>query len=73
MSDGKITLTVRLIKSFEYRTFKNVILHDVDPTTMTCGQLKENVLQSNIIIVYIFNYSNIKILYNSRLILTFFY
>ncbi|ORX61011.1 cytoplasmic protein [Piromyces finnis] len=45
MSEKKITLTIRLIKSFEYRTFKNVILHDVDITTMTCGKLKEDIIQ----------------------------
>jgi len=50
MSEGKITITVRLIKSFEYRTFKNLILHDVDPTTMTCGQLKELAIQSKLIL-----------------------
>jgi len=28
--DEKATVTVRLIKSFEYRTIKNLILRDVD-------------------------------------------
>jgi len=48
MSEEKITITVRLIKSFEYRNFKNLILHDINPETMTCGQLKELALQSKI-------------------------
>ncbi|KAI9143352.1 hypothetical protein BKA69DRAFT_1061429 [Paraphysoderma sedebokerense] len=40
-SDDKIhTLTVRLIRSFEYRTFKNLILKEVDPN-LTIAKLKE--------------------------------
>ncbi|GAA5874706.1 hypothetical protein JCM16303_002959 [Sporobolomyces ruberrimus] len=34
-------LTVRIIKSFEYRTTKNLLLPHVDVTTMTVGQLKD--------------------------------
>lgn len=34
-------LTVRIIKSFEYRTTKNLILPHVDLTTMTVGALKD--------------------------------
>jgi len=34
-------LTVRIIKSFEYRTTKNLLLPHLDATTMTVGQLKE--------------------------------
>lgn len=34
-------LTIRVIKSFEYRTTKNVILHHVDLTSLTVGALKE--------------------------------
>ncbi|KAL8281112.1 hypothetical protein RQP46_006470 [Phenoliferia psychrophenolica] len=36
-------LTIRVIKSFEYRTTKNVILHHVDLTTLTVGELKDQV------------------------------
>ncbi|KAJ8456577.1 hypothetical protein ONZ51_g12040 [Trametes cubensis] len=35
------TLTVRVIKSFEYRTEKSLILHHVNLETTTVGQLKE--------------------------------
>ncbi|GAA5988978.1 hypothetical protein JCM5350_001736 [Sporobolomyces pararoseus] len=34
-------LTVRIIKSFEYRTTKNLLLPHIDATTMTVGQLKD--------------------------------
>ncbi|KAK9894730.1 hypothetical protein P389DRAFT_190990 [Cystobasidium minutum MCA 4210] len=37
-------LTVRLIKSFEYRTEKNMVLQHVNLVTTTVGQLKEMVL-----------------------------
>lgn len=36
-------LTIRVIKSFEFRTTKNMLLPHVDVTTMTVGQLKEEV------------------------------
>jgi len=35
------TLTLRIIKSFEYRTEKSLVLHDVDLETTTVGRLKE--------------------------------
>lgn len=35
------TLTVRVIKSFEFRTEKSVVLHDVNLETVTIGGLKE--------------------------------
>lgn len=34
-------LTIRIIKSFEYRTTKNLILAHTDLENMTVGQLKE--------------------------------
>lgn len=39
MTERKATLTVRLIKNFEYRTFRNIILHDLDLTTLTLNHL----------------------------------
>ncbi|KAJ1568553.1 hypothetical protein HK405_000639 [Cladochytrium tenue] len=39
------TLTVRLIRSFEYRTFKNVVLHGLDLPHLTPGDLKSLVQQ----------------------------
>lgn len=36
-------LTIRVIKSFEFRTTKNMLLPHVDVTTMTVGQLKDEV------------------------------
>ncbi|KAI5900031.1 uncharacterized protein SCHCODRAFT_02695293 [Schizophyllum commune H4-8] len=35
------TLTVRVIKSFEYRTEKSLVLHNVNLETTTVGRLKE--------------------------------
>jgi len=34
-------LTLRIIKSFEYRTEKSLVLHDVNLETSTVGRLKE--------------------------------
>lgn len=33
------TITVRLVRSFEYRTIKNHVLHDLDLTVLTAPQL----------------------------------
>lgn len=38
-------LTVRIIKSFEFRTTKNLILHHVNLEQMTVGELKELAIQ----------------------------
>ncbi|KAF9451231.1 hypothetical protein P691DRAFT_773327 [Macrolepiota fuliginosa MF-IS2] len=35
------TLTVRIIKSFEFRTEKSLVLHGINLETTTVGQLKE--------------------------------
>lgn len=35
------TITVRIIKSFRYRTEKSLVLHHIDLTTTTVGGLKE--------------------------------
>jgi len=35
------TLTLRIIKSFEFRTEKSLVLHGVNLETTTVGQLKE--------------------------------
>lgn len=35
------TLTIRIVKSFEYRTEKHLILHNINCETTTVGQLKE--------------------------------
>ncbi|KAF9931749.1 hypothetical protein FBU30_009673 [Linnemannia zychae] len=39
------TLTIRVIKSFEYRTTKNLILHNVDLTTTTVGLLRALIIE----------------------------
>ena len=39
------TLTVRVIKSFEFRTEKSLVLHHVNCETTTVGQLKDLVKQ----------------------------
>ncbi|KAI0075818.1 hypothetical protein K474DRAFT_1708710 [Panus rudis PR-1116 ss-1] len=40
------TLTVRVIKSFEYRTEKSLVLHHVNLETTTVGELKDLVRQT---------------------------
>lgn len=40
-------LTIRVIKSFEYRTTKNVLLPHVDASHLTVGQLKDQVRECN--------------------------
>ncbi|KAJ1654091.1 hypothetical protein IWQ61_005919 [Dispira simplex] len=36
-------LTVRLIKSFEYRTFKNIVFHNIDFANTTVGDIRARV------------------------------
>jgi hypothetical protein len=40
------TLTIRIIKSFTFRTERSLVLHDVNLVTMTVVQLKEIAKQS---------------------------
>lgn len=40
------TLTVRIIKSFKFRTERSLVLHNVDLTTTTTAQLKDIVHKS---------------------------
>lgn len=35
------TLTIRIIKSFEYRTERSLVLHDINLETTTVGDLKD--------------------------------
>lgn len=39
------TLTLRIIKSFEFRTEKSLVLHGVNLETTTVGELKERARQ----------------------------
>lgn len=39
-------LTIRCIKSFEYRTCKNLVLHHVNLEVLTIGELKDLIRQS---------------------------
>ena len=41
------TLTLRIVKSFEYRTEKSLVLHDINLETTTVGGLKEVAKESN--------------------------
>jgi hypothetical protein len=41
------TITVRLIKSFEYKNFRNVILHNVNLFELNLKDLRQLVDQSN--------------------------
>lgn len=38
-------ITVRIIKSFEYRTEKSLVLHDLNLETTTVGELKQKAKQ----------------------------
>jgi len=40
------TLTVRIIKSFKYRTERSLVLHHVDLTSTTVAQLKQAAIQA---------------------------
>jgi len=40
------TLTIRVIKNFEYRTVKNMVLQNVNLETTTVEQLKEIIRES---------------------------
>ncbi|KAJ2691711.1 hypothetical protein H4R19_006302, partial [Coemansia spiralis] len=42
--DATILVTIRVIKSFEYRTCRNIVLR-VDPAAMTVGELKQACLE----------------------------
>lgn len=42
------TLTLRIIKSFEYRTEKSLVLHDINLETTTVGRLKEIAKECNL-------------------------
>lgn len=44
-SANDATLTIRVIKSFTYRTVKPLVLHHLDLTSLTIGELKEMVRQ----------------------------
>ena len=41
-----LVLTIRLIKSFEYRNYKNLVLKNI-PSSFTIHQLKSHILQGN--------------------------
>jgi hypothetical protein len=43
------TLTLRIIKSFEFRTEKSVVLHGINLDTTTLGDLKAQAKQGTII------------------------
>lgn len=44
------TLTLRVIKSFEFRTEHSLVLHDINLETTTVGQLKEIARQGTLFI-----------------------
>lgn len=41
-------ITVRVIKSFEFRTTKSMIFHDLDLEETTVGELKQKSLESTV-------------------------
>lgn len=52
------TLTLRIIKSFEYRTEKSLVLHNVNLETTTIGELK-NLAREGIPLLKSFNHRNL--------------
>jgi len=47
------TLTVRIIKSFTFRTEKAIVLHDVNLLTTTCGELKDKVRSGRCLVLFV--------------------
>lgn len=45
------TLTLRIIKSFEYRTERSLVLHNINLETTTVGQLKDIARQGSYAVV----------------------
>ena len=43
---NKATITVRVVKSFEYRVAKALVLHNVDLEHTTIGELKQGIRES---------------------------
>ena len=58
--NGSATLTIRIIKSFTFRTERSLVLHNVNLVTTTVTQLKEITKQSMLIVFRhaIINYSH---------------
>ena len=52
------TLTIRIIKSFIFRTERSLVLHDVNLVTTTVAQLKEIAKQSMLFSPWNHNYSH---------------
>lgn len=42
---GHCTITIRVIRSFEYRTCRNIVLHDLDLEELTGSELVKKVLE----------------------------
>ena len=51
------TLTIRIIKSFTFRTERSLVLHNVNLVTMTVAQLKEIAKQSMLILFSPWNHN----------------
>ena len=47
MTDTEATVTVRIIKSFEYKNFRSLVFRDVDLHRANLGTLREMVWESN--------------------------
>lgn len=53
------TITIRIIKNFEYRTIKNLVLQHINLETTTFKELKELIIESTSFF-FITNSKNIK-------------
>lgn len=54
------TITIRIIKNFEYRTIKNLVLQHVNLETTTFKELKELIIESTSFFLYNFKIINYK-------------
>jgi hypothetical protein len=48
MTDIRATITVRVVKSFEYKNYRCLVFHDLDLNTTTLAQLKDMVNERTI-------------------------
>lgn len=52
------TITVRVIKSFEYRTAKSLVLHHVDLAQTSVAELKQQAVQGSSSLIEILTFSD---------------
>mgnify|MGYP001811004350 CR=1 FL=1 len=43
-NEEKIIITIRMIRSFEFRNLKNLVIKDLNPNEMTVQMLKDKII-----------------------------